>query len=209
MKELQQLSDIVQGAGKNQRKVAVLHGLGGIGKTDIVAQYSWENCAAYTSVLWIHAATAEVLKCSFMLATQNLVQHLAANYGPGKQDFTEIAHDLGIAGLIDMSGQLVYKAGSNDEEKIVGALPKWLSMEGNDQWLLIFDNMDDMKVIDQAKHFPANSSGTIIITSRRRESAHWGTGSFQVDGLEEDDALALFMTRAHLDQKQLSAAGDL
>src|ERR1700689_2915925 len=97
VKELQHLSDIVQGAGKDQRKVAVLHGLGGIGKTDIVAEYSWKNFAAYTSILWIHAATAEVLKSSFMLAAQNLIKHLAANYSPGKPDFTEIAHDLGIA----------------------------------------------------------------------------------------------------------------
>jgi hypothetical protein len=208
MKELQQLSDIVQGAGKDQRKVAVLHGLGGIGKTDIVAEYAWQNCAAYTSILWIHASTTEVLKCSFMLAVQNLIQHLVANYSPRKPDFTEIACDLGIAGLIDMSGQLVYKAGSDDEERIVGALPKWLATKGNDQWLLIFDNMDDMKVIDREKHFPANSSGTIIITSRRRGSAHWGTGSFQVEELDKDDALTLFMTRAHLDQKQLSAAGE-
>jgi hypothetical protein len=208
VKELQQLSDIVQGAGKDQCKVAVLHGLGGIGKTDIVAEYSWQNCAAYTSILWIHAATAEVLKRSFILAAQNLIQHLAANYGPGKPDFTEIAHDLGIAGLIDMSGQLVYKAGSDDQERIVGALPKWLSMDGNDQWLLIFDNMDDMGVIDREKCFPANSSGTIVITSRRRGSAHWGTGSFQVEGLNTDDALTLFMTRAHLDQKQLSTTGE-
>jgi hypothetical protein len=71
-----------------------------------------------------------------------------------------------------MSGQLVYKTGSDDQDKIVGALPKWLSMEGNDHWLLIFDNMDDMRVIDKAKHFPGNSLGTIIITSCRCGSAH-------------------------------------
>src|SRR6204780_1348861 len=112
VKELQHLSDIVQGAGKNQRKVAVLHGLGGIGKTDIALQYVWQNCAVYTSILWIHAATAEVLKCSFMSVVQNLIQHLAASYHPGQPDYTEIACDLGIAGLINSSGQLIYNAGS-------------------------------------------------------------------------------------------------
>jgi hypothetical protein len=209
VKELKLLSDIVQGAGKNQRKVAVLHGLGGIGKTDIALQYVWQNCAVYTSILWIHAATAEVLKCSFMSVVQNLIQHLAASYHPGQPDYTEIACDLGIAGLINSSGQLIYNAESDDQERIVGALPKWLSMEGNDQWLLVFDKVDDMKVIDRAKHFPQCSSGTIIITSRRRGSAHWSTGAFQVEGLGEDDALSLLMKRAHLDRKELSVAGDL
>src|SRR6202042_1916277 len=103
-------------------------------------------------------------------------------YSPGQPDFTEIAHDLGIAGLINASGQLVYDAESDEQEKIVGILPKWLSMEGNDQWLLVFDNVDDMKVIDKAKHFPQGSSGTIIITSRRWGIAHWGTGSFEIEG---------------------------
>jgi hypothetical protein len=207
-RELQQLSDIVQGAGKDQRKVAVLHGLGGIGKTDIVGQYAWQNCATYSSILWIHAATLEVLKSSFFSAVQSLIQHLAANYSPEQPDFTEIAHDLGISGLINASGWLVYNAESNDQERIIGALAKWLSVEGNDQWLLVFDNVDDMKVVDRAKHFPQSSSGTIIITSRRRGMAHWGTGSFQVEEMDQHDALTLLMTRAHLDQNHLSAAGE-
>jgi hypothetical protein len=206
-KELQLLSDIVIGGGKDQRKVAVLHGLGGIGKTDIVIQYAWLNNAAYTSVLWIPAATAEVLKRSFITIVQNLIQHLAANHSSGQPDYTEIACSLGIAGLINTSGQLIYNAKSDDQERIVGALLNWLSMQGNDQWLLVFDNVDDMNVIDRAKHFPQSSCGTIIITSRRRGIAHWGTGSFQVEGLEQDDALSLLMTRAHLDLKQLSALG--
>jgi hypothetical protein len=207
-KELKLLSEIVEGAGKDQRKVAVLHGLGGIGKTDIVAQYALQNHASYTSILWMHAATAEVLNCSFMSATDNLIQHLAANDGFGQPDYTEIACDLGIAGLINKHGHLVYNAESDDQERIVGALTKWLSMEGNDHWLLVFDNVDDMKVIDRAKHFPQGSSGTIMITSQRRGSVHWGTGSFQVEGLEQDDALSLLMIRAHLDQKQLTPAGE-
>ena len=208
-KELWLLSDIVKGAGKNQRKVAVLHGLGGIGKTDIVLQYAWQNVAVYTSVLWIHSATKEVLKRSLVIATENLIQHLAAHCAPGQPDYTVIACDLGIAGLINSFGQLAYNTESDGQEKVEGALCKWLSMEGNDQWLLIFDNVDDMEVIDRAKHFPRSSSGTIIITSRRRGIVHWGTGSFLVEGLEQDDALFLLLTRAHLDWKQLSVEGEL
>jgi len=208
MKELQMLSDIVQDAGRDQRKVAVLHGLGGIGKTDIVLQYAWQNLAAYTSVLWIYSATTEVLKSSLVIAVQKLISLLAANFAPKQPDYTAIAHDLGIAGLINSSGQLVYNADSDDLEKIEGVVPKWLSMEGNDKWLLVFDNVDDMTVLDRAKHFPQSLSGTIIITSRRRGSVHWGTGSFQVEGLEPDDALSLLLMRASIDQKQLNATGE-
>jgi AAA ATPase domain len=206
--ELQLLSDIVEGAGKGQRKIAVLHGLGGIGKTNIVIQYAWQNLAVYTSVWWIHSATTEVLKQSLVTAVQNLIHHLAANHPSGQPDYITIACDLGIAGLIDASGQLVYSSESDDQERVEGALSKWLSMDRNDMWLLVFDNVDDLKVVDRARHFPQSPSGTIIITSRRRGSVHLGTGSIQVEGLDEEDALSLLLTRASIDQKQLSVTGE-
>ena len=207
-KELQLLSDIVMGAGKGQRKIAVLHGLGGIGKTNIVIQYAWQNFAVYTSVWWIQSATTEVLKQSLVTAVQNLIHHLAANHPSGQLDYITIARDLGIAGLIDASGQLVYSPESDDQERVEAALSKWLSMDRNDMWLLVFDNVDDLKVVDRARHFPQSPSGTIIITSCRRGSVHLGTGSIQVEGLEQDDALSLLLTRASIDQKQLSATGE-
>jgi hypothetical protein len=74
--------------------------------------------------------------------------------------------------------------------------------------LLVFDNVDDLKVIDKAKHFPPSSSGTIIITSRRRGSANWGTGSFQIEGMDQNDALSLLMTRTPLNLEQLSVTGE-
>ena len=137
-----------------------------------------------------------------------LIHHLAANYASGQPDYIVIACDLGIAGLIDASDQLVYSAESNDQERVEGALSKWLSMDGNNMWLLVFDNVDDLKVVDRARHFPQSSSDTIIITSHRQGSVHWGTGSIQVEGLEQDDALYLLLTRASMDQKQLSATGE-
>ena len=206
-KELQQLSDIVHGAGKDQRKVAVLLGLGGIGKTDIMLEYVWQKYAVYTHVVWIHAATAEVLKSSFITVVQMLIEHLVRSYSPGQPDFAEIARDLGIAGLINVSGQLVYDTETDDQARIMGALPKWLGTKGNDQWLLVFDNVGDTKVIDRAKHFPQGSSGTIIITTRRRGIAQWGTDTIEVEEMDPDDALSLLMARAGLNQTQLSTAG--
>jgi hypothetical protein len=207
-KELQQLSDIIKGGGKGQRKVAVLHGLGGIGKTNIVCEYAWRNRAAYSCIIWIHAGTAEVLKHSFTSVVKVLIWHLAANSSCAEPNYAEIARDLGIPGLIGTSGQLVYNTESDDQDRIVDAVLKWLSLDGNDNWLLVFDNVDDLKVIDKAKHFPQSSSGTIVITSRRRASAHWGTKSFQVDEMNQEDALDLLMRRAHLEWNKLSEEGE-
>ena len=206
--ELKKLSDIVNGAGKDLRKVAVLHGLGGIGKTDIVLHYAWHNHAAYSSIVWILAASTETLRRSFIQTVENLIQHLAGNSGPGQPDYAKIASVLGIHGLINTSGQLVYNAESTDQDRVVAAVSRWLAMSGNDHWLLIFDNVDDFKVIDREKHFPQSSSGTIIITSRRRGIAYWGTGSLEVNNMDQKDALDLLMKSAQLSWNQLSEAGE-
>ena len=206
--ELQNLSDILKDAGKEQWRVAVLHGLGGIGKTDIVLHYAWHNQAAYSSVVWIAATSIETLKRSFIQVAENLIQHLVGNYRLAHPDYMEIASTLGIHGLINASGQLVYNAESVDQDRIVAAVPRWLATKGNDQWLLIFDNVDDFKVIDKVKHFPQNSSGAIIITSRRRGFAQWGTGSFEVNNMDQKDSLDLLMKRAQLSWNQLGEKGE-
>lgn len=206
-KELQLLAGVVKGAGKGHRKVAVLHGLGGIGKTDIVLHYAWQNSPAYTSIIWIYAASTETLKQSFLQAAEGLIQHLAKTYGTIQPDYLKIASDLGIHGLINASGQLIYQAESSDYDKITAAVLRWLCIDGNDNWLLVFDNVDDMQVIDRGKHFPKSPSGTIIITSRRRGLVHWASGSFEVDDMRQNDALDLLMKRAQLNWNELSEAG--
>jgi len=207
-KELQQLSDIVADAGRDQCKIAVLHGLGGMGKTSIVLHYAWQNYTRYSAIIWIHAATVEMLRSSFIHVAEALIQHLAVNYGSAGPGYIQIASRLGIPGLINASGQLMYNAESNDQDKIINAVSKWLATNGNDNWLLIFDNMDDLEVVDQAKHFPRCSSGTIIITSRRRGIAQWGE-SLHIDGMDEKGALDLLMKRSKLDWNQLSTIGNL
>jgi hypothetical protein len=205
-KELLWLSDIVKDVNTDQCKVAVLYSRGGMGKTDIVAHYAWQSHAIYTSILWIDAATVEALNHSFMKAIWNIIQH-AANYSPERPDYAGVADDLGIASLVDPLGQLVLHPGSDNQDRIMGALFKWLTMEGNDKWLLVFDSADDMNVIERVKHFPQISSGTVIITSQKWESVHWGTG-FQIEGMDQNDSLSLLMTKTHLDWKWLSTAGN-
>ena len=51
---------------------------------------------------------------------------------------------------------------------------KWLSLPGNDQWLLIYDNVDNPKIPDNrmknaydiSAYFPEIEQGSIIVTTR-------------------------------------------
>jgi hypothetical protein len=45
-------------------------------------------------------------------------------------------------------------------------------------------------------------------SSQVEGSANWGTGSFQIEGMDQNDALSLLMTRTHLNLEQLSVTGE-
>jgi len=49
----------------HKRKAAVLHGLPGIGKTQIAARYAYQQQDNYQAVLWVSAESADMLRSSF------------------------------------------------------------------------------------------------------------------------------------------------
>ena len=73
--------------------------------------------------------------------------------------------------------------GSADVDEVIKDVLKWLSRPANDQWLLIFDNMDrefsvpsrDPEAFDVKEYFPTADQGSILITSRLASLWHLGT----------------------------------
>ncbi len=91
---------------------------------------------------------------------------------------------LALAGLLNLPEQ-----GAQDQSLTVQAVKNWL--EQHDRWLLIFDNADDLSLVDE--FLPAGSSGHILFTTR----AHVMSGRAQRVEVEEMDAEegALFLLR--------------
>ena len=206
--ELQQLSEMLNPSEDRQRRVAVLHGLGGVGKTNIALHYAWQNYTAYSFMIWVDAATQATINRSFISVAEHLIEHMATTLTSGQLDYVKIASNLGISGLINTSGQLLYDAESDQQQRIIKAVVSWLALDGNDQWLLVFDNLDDVDLLDKQRYFPSSPMGHIIVTSRRQESYHLGTGSIQVDMLEPNDALKLLLKRCNKDSSKLNETGD-
>ena len=145
---------LVPSLDKNKRKILVICGLGGIGKTQLAVEYARTHKDAYTSVLWLNGETEE-----------SLIQDLACT-----------AFRL-PNGQVRNLGKEVNSAEKLREE--AGMTLDWLTTEGNRNWLLILDNIDntvswdspekDMKgsnCYDIMSYFPTCDMGSIIITTR-------------------------------------------
>lgn len=135
-----------------ERRVVVLHGLGGIGKSQLAIEFAKKHRSDYTAVLWLNAKTENTLKRSF-----------AANASRLPKGFFSQE-------LLD---------GPQNEEalsSILRDMKTWLGLPGNDRWLLIFDNVDNPKIpenkrqyaYDIRSYFPEAHQGSILVTTRWR-----------------------------------------
>ena len=84
-------------------------------------------------------------------------------------------------------------------EESVGACQQWLASQQGKNWLLFFDNADDVQ-LDLAAFFPACRFGNILVTTRNPHlSIHAGEdGDTKVAGMDPEDAkyLLLSMSRS-------------
>ena len=186
---------IKESQDKIQNVVAV-YGAGGIGKTELILQYTYHHQKDYMSVVWINAATRSTAEMGFIQAMQDLVFVEAKNAAGGHPNFAKIASDLGIIGLIDDKGVLVLPEENEAAvRQVVEALKAWLAQYVNASWLLIFDNHDDMS-FSLRDFFPACLWGSIIITSRRPNIKSYASihHHYELEGLDEESAVELLVS---------------
>jgi hypothetical protein len=208
--ELERLTEIVNGDGTQTRTIAVLYGLGGMGKTEIVLEHVYQSLDRYSSIFWIHGATKETAYNGFIGIAQRLIHHYAANWPNGNLDYVQIACKLHIPGLIDSNGQLLVDKGPDAKKNIVQAVKIWLSSDGNSKWLLVFDNVDnadEIRSFEGTDYLPSRPVGTVIVTSRLQESKYIGTGSVEIEGMDEANAVAFLVKRSGKDLDLLDVIG--
>ncbi|KAH7012086.1 kinesin light chain [Microdochium trichocladiopsis] len=132
------------------RRVVVLHGLGGIGKTQLAATYINRYRDEYSAIFWLNIKDEASIQQSFArVATQILEQNA----------------DTGSLKALDLQ---------QDHNKIAQAVKAWLSLPGNTRWLLVYDNYDNPKLpgrradaaVDIHQFLPMAHQGSIVITTR-------------------------------------------
>ena len=148
--ELSLIESILLPLTTAERRTVVLHGLGGIGKSQLAIEFAKKHRSDYTAVLWLNAKTEETSKQSFAANARRLPKNYINQetlYGPQNEEV------LG---------------------NILREMKAWLDLPGNHRWLLIYDNVDNPKIPDNEDpdaydirlYFPAAHQGSILVTTR-------------------------------------------
>ncbi|KAI4767255.1 purine and uridine phosphorylase, partial [Aureobasidium sp. EXF-3400] len=127
-----------------RRKMFVVHGLGGIGKTQLCIEFVRRYQEKYSAVFWLDGSSKDALQRSFI----DVVARLPTDEVP--------------LGLVQAAEQA-----SPDERSIVRGVMNWLSLPSNRQWLLVIDNVDrdhttkvkDPLAYDVKQYLPAADHG--------------------------------------------------
>ncbi|KAK0611657.1 hypothetical protein B0T14DRAFT_488834 [Immersiella caudata] len=115
--ELNQLHEILSKGP--DRRTAVIHGLGGMGKTQVAVEYAQRHRNDYSAVLWFNARDQASLKQEFLRTAERILH-----------EFPSVVY---IQDAVE----------SRDLDEAVRAVKRWLDISENDGWLLIYDNYDN------------------------------------------------------------------
>jgi hypothetical protein len=152
--EMRQLEKFFQpdaDAHRKRRKVFVVHGLGGMGKTQLCVEYARQHKEDFTAVFWLDGSSKDALRQSLVDAASRLSRGNPVSSGQPLPD----AHDV---------------------DGTIGALQGWLSLKTNTAWLLVLDNVDrewqsasgreDPQAYDLKDYLPQADHGNVLITTR-------------------------------------------
>lgn len=153
-KALQDVSEAL----KAGRRVA-LSGMSGSGKTQVAAEYAYQQRADYQAVLWVNADSAATALSGF----------------------------AGLAVLLGLPEQK-----EKDLELAAQAVRRWFQESSG--WLLVFDNVEDLSLVDQ--FVPAGAVGHAVVTTQAGP-----TGAFRrvpVDEMKQEEGALLVLRRGKL-----------
>jgi hypothetical protein len=134
-----------------RQKIHVLHGLGGIGKTQLVVEFARRHHRRFSAVLWLDGRSEDSVKRSIASCAGRIPQGQIPEASRG------YATDSGV-----------------DVNAVVKDVMGWLARPDNSAWLLIFDNVDreyskgggDPDAYDVEGYLSGADHGSVLITTR-------------------------------------------
>ncbi|CAK1364181.1 unnamed protein product [Cercospora beticola] len=149
--ELREIHEVLSSSGV--RRGVTIHGLGGMGKTQLAIAYAMQYKDDYSAVFWVNAKDEDSLKLSF----GNIAKQIAREH-PSADAMRNAAN-------------------SSDRDEAVNAVKRWLNLANNTRWLIIYDNYDNPKIpsntdsfaLDLRKYVPESHQGCLIVTTRSSE----------------------------------------
>ncbi|KAL2822881.1 hypothetical protein BJX63DRAFT_426718 [Aspergillus granulosus] len=157
------------------RKVAILHGLGGIGKTQLAIRFARDHKSDFTAIFWLNGKD----RSAVVQALSSCLPRILGQFKNAEVTTKE------------------------DAEQRASQFLQWLSIPENTCWLLIFDNIDQYCApqdktamgYDISQFFPKSDHGSILITSRLERLTELGK-SFPIQRLSTGNATQLLLRSA-------------
>ncbi|CAI7639609.1 unnamed protein product [Penicillium glandicola] len=182
--ELDNLWQYLQPTNSPSRKVAIVHGLGGIGKTQLAIRFARDHKNDFTAIFWLSGKDRDTLLRSLSFASNRL---------PGQGSESETTNE----GVVEQRARYMLR---------------WLALEGNSRWLIIFDNIDQYSPFnsaadrgyDIAEFFPKADHGSILITSRLQTLNELGK-SFPVHRLDSHNSIELLLQSSGLSARNTTS----
>ncbi|KAH6881069.1 hypothetical protein B0T10DRAFT_551364 [Thelonectria olida] len=140
------------------RKIFVLYGLGGVGKTQLAIHFARRHQATFSSVFWLDGRSEDRLKRSIAGCIDRIPE-----------------------GQIPTASRKQAEAHSEDDlNAAVTNVMEWLARSDNGDWLLIFDNVDHdheqggaTGAYDLRQYLPGDH-GSVLVTTRLSRLAQLG-----------------------------------
>ena len=82
-----------------------------------------------------------------------------------------------------------------DQQAAIDSVRDWFTDYKQADWLLVIDNADKLDEVDIETFIPPTNKGSVIITSRNRQAAGFGT-ALELGEMDAGDASALLLRRA-------------
>ncbi|KAK4981907.1 hypothetical protein LTR66_009615 [Elasticomyces elasticus] len=134
-----------------RQRVFVLHGLGGIGKTQLAVEFARLHHRKFSSVFWLDGRSEDSLKRSMAGCASRITK-----------------------GQVSGASRTYSAGGGSDLDAVVTEVMGWLAQQDNSDWLLIFDNVDREynprnpypDAYDVKRYLPGADLGAVLITTR-------------------------------------------
>lgn len=162
---------------RNQRqKVFVLHGLGGIGKTQLAVEFARRHHRAFSSVFWLNGSSEDSMK----------------------QSLARCASRIPAGQILESSRAYSSTGDGGDVNGVVVEVMGWLAHPDNTDWLVVFDNVDreygphisDPLAYDVRRYFSSADHGSVLITTRQARLEQLGL-SQQLSKVDRNQAQAI------------------
>ena len=162
---------------ERRRRILVVHGLGGMGKTQLAAEFARRHQHDFSSVFWLDGSSNSSLKQSIAACASCIP-----------------------AGQVAETSRMYTSGQSGDLDAVVTDVLRWLSIPDNGGWLVVVDNVDrdyrqgeeDPDAYDVDDYLPRADHGSVLITTRLPHLGQLGK-RWEVKKVDEERGRAIFM----------------